>query len=166
MNAALTKVEGVLKAHNPGYPFEYKFLDEEFNKMFKSENLIGQLSKLFAILTIFISCLGLFGLAAYTAERRTKEIGIRKVLGATLQGIAFLISKDFLKLVILASIIAFPLTWWMMSNWLQDFAYRVEISWVVFVIGAIGACVIALLTVSFQALKAGLSNPIKSLRTE
>jgi ABC-type antimicrobial peptide transport system permease subunit len=166
INAALSKVEGVLKTHNPGYPFEYKFLDEEFNKMFKSENLIGQLSKLFAILTIFISCLGLFGLAAYTAERRTKEIGIRKVLGATLQGITFLISKDFLKLVILASVIAFPLTWWMMSNWLQDFAYRVEISWVVFVIGAIGACIIALLTVSFQALKAALSNPIKSLRTE
>jgi ABC-type antimicrobial peptide transport system permease subunit len=128
--------------------------------------LIGKLSRLFALLTILISCLGLLGLAAYTAERRTKEIGIRKVLGATVTNVITLLSKDFLQLVAISSVVAFPLAWWMMHNWLQDFAYRINISWWVFVIAGGLAVVIALLTVSFQAIKAAVANPVKSLRTE
>ena len=128
--------------------------------------LIGKLSRLFALLTILISCLGLLGLAAYTAERRTKEIGIRKVLGATVTNVITLLSKDFLRLVAISSVVAFPLAWWLMHNWLQDFAYRINISWWVFVIAGGLAVVIALLTVSFQAIKAAVANPVKSLRTE
>ncbi len=163
---ALAKVEGIVKKHAPGYPFEYKFMDEEFNNLFKSEMLIGKLSRLFAFLTILISCLGLFGLAAYTAERRTKEIGIRKVLGASIGNVIGLLSKDFLRLVGIASVIAFPLAYWAMNSWLQDFAYRVKISWWIFIVAGVLALVIALLTVSFQAVKAAVMNPVKSLRTE
>jgi ABC-type antimicrobial peptide transport system permease subunit len=163
---ALAEIENVLDKHNPGYPFEYRFMDDEFNKLFTSEMMIGKLSRLFAILTIVISCLGLFGLAAYTAERRTKEIGIRKVLGATLPNVVSLLSKDFLRLVAIAAVVAFPLAWWIMHSWLEDFAYRINISWWVFAIAGVLAVAIALCTVSFQAVKAGLSNPVKSLRTE
>jgi putative ABC transport system permease protein len=162
----LAKVETVIKSNNPGYPFESSFMDEEFNNIFKSEMLVGKLSRLFALLTILISCLGLFGLAAYTAERRTKEIGIRKVLGATVANMITLLSKDFLRLVAIASIVAFPLSWWIMNKWLQDFAYRINISWWVFVIAGGLAVVIALFTVSFQAVKAAIANPVNSLRTE
>ncbi|MEP7106780.1 MAG: ABC transporter permease [Ferruginibacter sp.] len=162
----LAKIEAVLKTNNPGYPFESNFMDEEFNNIFKSEMLIGRLSRLFAILTIFISCIGLFGLAAYTAERRTKEIGIRKVLGATVGNMITLLSKDFLGLVVISSIIAFPLAWWMMNKWLQDFDYRITISWWVFVFAGTLAVLIALFTVSFQAVKAAIANPVNSLRTE
>lgn len=163
---ALADIEHVLDKYNPGYPFEYRFLDDDFNKLFTSEVMIGKLSRLFAILTIVISCLGLFGLAAYTAERRTKEIGIRKVLGATLSNVVGLLSKDFLRLVAIAALLAFPLAWWIMHSWLNDFAYRININWWVFAIAGVLAVVIALCTVSFQAVKAGLSNPVKSLRTE
>ena len=163
---ALSGVENIMKKYNPAFPFEYKFVDDNFNAAFKSEMLIGKLSRVFAVLAILISCLGLFGLAAYTAERRTKEIGIRKVLGASITGITRLISKDFLGLVIIASIIAFPLSWWAMHNWLQNYSYRINISWWVFVVAAILAVLIALITVSFQAIKAALANPVKSLRTE
>ncbi|MEO6166940.1 MAG: FtsX-like permease family protein, partial [Chitinophagales bacterium] len=163
---ALAKTEAVLKKGNPGYPFEYIFFDAEFDKQFKSEMLAGTLSRLFAMLAIFITCLGLFGLAAYTAERRTKEIGIRKVLGATLSNIVSILSRDFLKLVSIAALIAFPIAWIMMSKWLEDYAYRITISWWVFFLSGIGALIIALFTVSFQAIKAGMMNPVKSLRTE
>lgn len=162
----LAKVENVIKANALGYPFESRFLDEDFNGLFKSEMLIGKLSRLFAFITILISCLGLLGLAAYTAERRTKEIGIRKVLGATVTNVITLLSKDFLKLVAISAIVAFPLAWWMMHKWLQDFAYRINISLWVFVIAGGLAVIIALLTVSFQAIKAAVANPVKSLRTE
>ncbi len=121
---------------------------------------------MFAILAIAISCLGLFGLAAYTAERRTKEIGIRKVLGATVQGLAVLLSKDFLQLVIISCVIAFPAAWWMMNQWLQDYEYRIKIDWWIFLAAGLVAVVIALFTVSFQAIKAAIANPVKSLRTE
>jgi ABC-type antimicrobial peptide transport system permease subunit len=166
LHTTLSKVESVLKVQNPGYPFEYKFVDEEFDKLFKSEMLIGKLSRIFAGLAIFISCLGLFGLAAYTAERRTKEIGIRKVLGASIAGIAALLSKDFLKLIIISFVIAFPIAWYYMNIWLQDFAYRININWVVFFAAGLGAIVIALLTISYQAIKAAIANPVKSLRAE
>ena len=163
---ALAKIEAVMKKNNPAYPFEYKFVDDQFNQMFLSETLISKLSRLFAALAIIISCLGLFGLAAYTAERRTKEIGIRKVLGASAKGLAALLSKDFIKLVGISCIIAFPVAWWMMYNWLQDYAYRIQISWWIFIVAGVLAILIALLTVSFQAIKAAVANPVKSLRTE
>ena len=166
MAHALEKVESVIKTHNPGYPFEFKFMDEEFDKLFKSEMLVEKLSRVFAMLAIFISCLGLFGLAAYTAERRTKEIGIRKVLGASVTGIVGLLSIDFLKLVMISILIAFPLTWYFMNQWLQDFAYRITISWTVFVVAGLAAIMIAIATISFQAIKAALSNPVKNLRAE
>jgi putative ABC transport system permease protein len=159
-------VESVIKKHAPAYPFEFRFMDEDFNNRFKTEMLTRELSKWFAILTIIISCLGLFGLAAYTAERRTREIGIRKVLGASVTNMVVLLSKDFLQLVALASILAFPLSYWLMHNWLDDYAYRINIEWWVFVLAGGLAMLIALLTVSFQAIKAALMNPVKSLRTE
>jgi putative ABC transport system permease protein len=162
----LAVVEPVLHANNPAYPFMYKFVDDQFNEFFKSEMLVGKLSRVFSALAILISCLGLFGLAAYTAERRTKEIGIRKVLGASVRGVTGLLSKDFLQLVIISAIIAFPLAWWAMHNWLQGYAYRVRIEAWVFMAAAGMAILIALATISFQAIKAALANPVKSLRTE
>ena len=141
-------------------------MDDEFDRQFRSEALIGKLSRIFALLAIVITCLGLFGLAAYTAERRTKEIGIRKVLGASIPGITGLIAKEFVKLVIISSLISFPFAWWFMHNWLQDYAYRTQISWWVFAIAAALALLIAVFTISFQAIKAALANPVKSLRTE
>lgn len=163
---ALQSVEKIIKRNNPGYPFEYRFVDEEFDQFFKTESLIGKLAGVFAALAIIISCLGLFGLAAFTAERRTKEIGIRKVLGATVGNLTELLSRDFLILVGISCIIAFPIAWWMMHNWLQDYEYRITISAWIFIAAALLAILIALLTVSFQAIRAALSNPVKSLRTE
>jgi len=163
---ALVKIAAVMKKDNPGYPFDYKFVDDQFNAMFTSEMLISKLSRVFASLAILISCLGLFGLAAYTAERRTKEIGVRKVLGASVHGIAALLSKEFIKLVCISCIVAFPVAWWAMHNWLQNYQYRIEISWWIFLIAGTAAILIALLTVSFQAIKAAVANPVKSLRTE
>jgi predicted permease len=163
---ALAAMEGVLKKYNPGYPFTYSFVDEQFNRKFQSETLISNLSRIFAFLAILISCLGLFGLAAYTAERRTKEIGIRKVLGASTGGITRLLSKEFLRLVIIACIIAFPIAWLTMSNWLKGYAYRIDISWWVFALSGFVAVMVALATVGYQAFKAALANPVKSMRTE
>lgn len=163
---AVAKVENIIKRNNPAFPVEYDFVDESFNNLFKGEMLIGKLSRVFAILAIIISCLGLFGLAAYTAERRTKEIGIRKVLGASVPGITKLLSMDFLQLVGISTLIAFPLAWWAMHTWLQDFAYRISISWWVFLAAGILALFIALFTISFQSIRAAFANPVKSLRTE
>ena len=163
---SLSSIKEVFAKNNPGYPFEYKFADEQFEKYFKTETLIGELAGVFAALAILISCLGLFGLAAYTAEQRTKEIGVRKVLGASVQNLIGLLSKDFLKLVLISCVIAFPLAWWAMNNWLQDYEYRISIGWWVFAIAGLSAVLIALLTVSFQAIKAAVANPVKSLRTE
>ena len=163
---ALAQIQGIMKKNNPAYPFTYQFVDDQFNQMFINEALIGNLSKVFAALAILISCLGLFGLAAYTAERRTKEIGIRKVLGASVSGIAGLLSKDFLQLVALSCLIAFPVAWWMMSKWLLNYQYHIDISWWIFLIAGVVSILIALLTVSFQAIKAAIANPVKSLRTE
>ncbi|MFL0353091.1 ABC transporter permease [Xanthomarina sp. GH4-25] len=165
-NEALSKIEAVMKKYNPAFPFEYTFVDENFNAKFQSEQLVGKLSQIFALLAILISCLGLFGLAAYTAEQRSKEIGVRKVLGASVTGIVKLLSKDFLKLVGLSIIISIPIAWFVMRNWLQGFAYRIEINWWIFIIAGIMAILIALVTVSFQAVKAAIANPVKSLKTE
>ncbi|WP_301930422.1 ABC transporter permease [Ferruginibacter sp.] len=162
----LAKMETVMKKDNPAYPFEYKFVDDQFNEMFMSEMLISKLSQVFASLAILISCLGLFGLAAYTAERRTKEIGVRKVLGASASGLAGLLSKDFLKLVGFSCLVAFPVAWFVMNNWLKQYAYRISIHWQIFLIAGVAAMLIAAATVSFQALKAALMNPVKSLKAE
>jgi putative ABC transport system permease protein len=163
---ALAATGQVLKADNPGYPFEYRFADQDFENQFKTETLTGQLSGLFAALAVFISCLGLFGLAGYAAERRTKEIGVRKVLGASVLKLTSLLSTNFLMLVLLSCIIAFPIAWLIMHNWLKNYAYRTDINWAIFVMAGTGALVIALLTVSFITIRASLANPIKSLRTE
>ena len=162
----LSGIETTLKTHNPAFPFDYQFVDDAFDAMFRSEQLMGKLSRLFAFLAILISCLGLFGLAAYTAEQRKKEIGVRKVLGSTVTGIVRLLSKDFIRLVLLSLLIAAPVAWWAMTNWLEAYAYRIEINIWVFVAAGFVAIGIALFTVSFQAIKAALQNPAKSLRTE
>jgi putative ABC transport system permease protein len=163
---ALDRIGSIIRKSNPGYPFDYTFVDAEFNKQFQSETLVGNLSRVFAALAILISCLGLFGLAAYTAERRTREIGIRKVLGASVTGITALLSRDFLRLVGISALIAFPIAWWSMHDWLQGYAYRIDISWWVFLLAGGAALSIALLTVSFQAIKSALANPVKSLKAE
>ena len=162
----LTKAEAIFKKYNSEYPFEYKFIDEEYSQKFKAEERTGTLAALFAGLTIFISCLGLFGLATYMAENRIKEIGIRKVLGASIPGITALLSKDFLKLVMISFVIASPVAWWMMDKWLQDYPYHVNIHWYVFAIAGLLSFLISVLTVSYQAIKAAVANPVKSLRTE
>ncbi|MFT3947070.1 MAG: ABC transporter permease [Agriterribacter sp.] len=166
VEASLKKIEAVLRKDNPGYPFTYHFVDDQFNQMFNNEQLISKLSRVFAMLAIVISCLGLFGLAAYTAERKIKEIGIRKVLGASVAGIAALLSKEFLQLVLVSCMVAFPVSWWMMHQWLQDYQYRIEINWWIFIAAGIAAIFIALVTISFQSIRAALANPVKSLRTE
>lgn len=164
--ASVAAIGQVFSRHSPDYPFEYTFADAEFNNKFITEELIGKLINTFAALAIFICCLGLFGLAAFSAEQRTKEIGIRKVLGAEAGGIMMLLSGEFIRLVVIASLIAFPLAWWAMNSWLSNFPYRVAINWWVFGIAGISAIIIALVTVSSQALRAAIANPIKSLRTE
>ena len=163
---AIAKIGGVMKKDNPSYPFTFTFVDDQFNARFTAESLMGKLSSVFASLAIFISCLGLFGLASYTAERRTKEIGIRKVLGASVSGITTLLSIDFLKLVSLSNLIAFPAAWWLMHHWLEAYAYRISMNWWMFGTAGLASLLIALVTVSFQSIKAALSNPVKSLRTE
>ena len=164
--ATLAKVQEIIKTNNPGYPVDYSFVDQDFESMFSFETRIGQFAGIFGLLAIFISCLGLFGLAAYTAERRTKEIGIRKVLGATTVTLANLLSGEFLQLVALSCAIAFPVAWWIMNNWLRDFAYRTAIHWWVFALAGATAVLIAFLTVSFLAIRAARANPVRSLRTE
>ncbi len=163
---ALASLEKVCKELNPKFPFSYKFSDEEYAKLYKSEQVVNKLANCFAFLAIFISCLGLLGLVMFTAEQRTKEFGIRKVLGASPVTLFNLLSKEFLLLVLIALIIASPLAWMFMHNWLQDYAYKIDLSWWMFVIAGITAIIIALITVSFQAIKTSLANPVKSLRTE
>jgi ABC-type antimicrobial peptide transport system permease subunit len=163
---AISSMEKVFKQFNPGFPFKYYFTDDEISKNYKAEHTVSKLSRYFAFLAIFISCMGLFGLVMFTTEQRTKEIGIRKVLGASVPGIVQMLSKDFLKLVFIAAVIAFPVAWWAMHKWLADFAYRIDIGWWVFVVAGIAAALIALVTISFQAIKAAITNPVKSLRTE
>jgi putative ABC transport system permease protein len=159
-------VEGKWKAIAPGMPFFYSFLDQDFDKMYRAEQRIGKTAISFAVLAILIACLGLFGLATYMAEQRTKEIGIRKVLGASISTLVGMLSKDFLKLVLISFCIAVPVAWWAMSKWLQDFAYRVSIGWWIFLLAGTLALLIALITVSFQAIKTAMANPVKSLRSE
>jgi ABC-type antimicrobial peptide transport system permease subunit len=166
VSTALNKIEDVFKEHNPQAPFEYKFVDEQYAQKFATEERIGKLAGFFAILAILISCLGLFGLASFVAEQRTKEIGIRKVLGATILGVWQLLSKEFLLLVSISLLIALPIAYYFMNKWLQNYEYRTEISWWIFGVVVLATLLITILTVSFQAIKAAIANPVKSLRTE
>jgi len=163
---AIADIEGLTKQFNPNYPFEYHFADEEYEKMYRSEQQVNTLVNYFGLLAIVISCLGLFGLAAFTAEQRTKEIGVRKVLGASVASLVALLSADFLKLVLVALLLATPLAYWALGKWLGSFEYRPELSWWIFALAAALAIFVALLTISFQSIKAALMNPVKSLRTE
>jgi putative ABC transport system permease protein len=166
LNQLLAQIQNVFKNDLPNTAFDYQFLDTHIQNLYASEQHTANTAIVFSLLAIFIACLGLFGLAAFTAEQRTKEIGIRKVLGASVSGITQLLTKDFLKLIVLAIVIASPIAWWLMNHWLLGFVYRIEIGWWVFIIAGIVAVLIALLTISFQAIKAATANPVKSLRTE
>ena len=162
----LNEIEKKWSTMTPGQPFSYTFMDNDFNNIYKAEQRTGKLFITFTVFAIFIACLGLFGLVTYAAEQRTKEIGIRKVLGANIGGIVAMLSKDFAKLILIASVISFPIAWWVMNKWLQSFAYRISISWWVFIVAGLLTIIIALLTVGFQAIKAAIANPVKSLRAE
>jgi putative ABC transport system permease protein len=166
LHSALDKIETVIEKYDPGAPFDYKFLDDDYARLFSEEERIGKLASVFATLAIFISCLGILGLASFTANQRTKEIGIRKVLGATIVGIWKMLSRDFVALVVLAIVLAVPLAYYFSSQWLQRYEYRIEISWWVFALTGFAALTITLLTVSYQSLKAALMDPVKSLRSE
>src|SRR4030095_6957843 len=163
---ALAFIQSVWQKNLPGIPFEYQFLDDHFENVYRADSQISTIVGSLAILAIIISCLGLFGLASYSAEKRIKEVGIRKVLGASLNSIVMMLSKDFLKYVLIAALIAWPLSWLAVHKWLQDYAYRIDISWWIFLSAVLVAVVIAFVTISFQAIKAAIANPVKSLRTE
>ncbi len=162
----LRAAEKIFKKYNPAYPFTYQFVDREYQQKFNDQQQTGTLAFVFAGLTIFISCLGLFCLASYMAENRSKEIGIRKVLGASVAGIAQMLTKEFVTLVIIAIIIASPVAWWAMNKWLQEFTYRIDIGWLTFAIAGLVAIIIAVLTVSMQSVKAAMANPVKSIKME
>ncbi|HEY8927962.1 MAG TPA: ABC transporter permease [Mucilaginibacter sp.] len=162
----IAKIKQLYETYNPGFPFTYNFLDEAYQKQYETETRVSLLSEYFSVLAIMISCLGLFGLVAFTAQKRQKEIGIRKVIGASVNGIAVMLTKDFLKLVVIAILIAFPLSWYMMHQWLQSFAYRINIGADIFILACLAILLITIITVSFQAIKAALVTPVKSLRSE
>ena len=162
----IATIENLYNKFNPGFPFTFNFLDEAYQQQYENETRVSILSKYFAGLAIIISCLGLFGLAAFTAQKRRKEIGIRKVIGASVTDITTMLSKDFVKLVFISMFIAFPVSWWLMNDWLQGFVYRVSISLWIFVIAGTAVILITILTISFQSIKAAVANPVKSLRSE
>ena len=166
LQAGVAAMETLYKQWFPNNPFEYFFADDNFNKQYVAEQQYSRLFSAASLWAIVIACLGLFGLATFSVQQRTKEIGIRKVLGASVFRITQLLSGDFLKLVALAIVIASPVAWWAMNKWLQDFAYRINIEWWVFAIAGMLALVVALLTISYQSIKAAVQNPVKSLRTE
>ena len=166
ISTAVSQVESIWSEQFPGHPFDYYFFDEFFDLQYQADQRFGRIVAVFSGFTLFITCLGLLGLTAYTVRRRTKEIGIRKILGATVLNMVSLLSKDFIKLVFIAVFIATPVSWVVMSQWLQDFAYRIDLqAWMFFLVGAL-AVVIALITVSFQSIRAATMNPVKSLRSE
>jgi putative ABC transport system permease protein len=166
VSGTLQQLETKWKQLAPSIPFEYSFLDKNFENLYRADQKQGFVFGVFTCLSILVACLGLFGLSIYTAERRTKEIGIRKVLGASVQSLVTLLSKEFIKLVCISVLLAFPIGWWAMNKWLQDYTYHIDISWSVFILAGAAAFIIALLTVSFQAIKSALLNPVKSLRNE
>jgi putative ABC transport system permease protein len=159
-------IKEITTAFAPDYPFRFEFLDKTYNRLYEMEIRMGKIINIFTLLAIFISCLGLFGLASYTIEKRTKEIGIRKVLGASVPKITSMLSLEFLKWVVLANVIAWPVAWYFMGQWLDNFVYRIDLNWWIFLLAAMIGLVLALLTVIFQSTKAAVSNPIDSLRYE
>jgi len=164
--ATVEKLGAIWKSILPSYPFDYYFIDEAYDNQYKKEQLLSRLSLIFSGLIIFISSIGLLGLVMVAVSQRTKEIGIRKVLGASVRGLTMLLSRDFLKLVAIAMIIAFPVSWWMMNQWLNDFAYKMNLGWWIFLLAGLLALLIAWMTVSIQTIKAAIANPVKSLRSE
>jgi ABC-type antimicrobial peptide transport system permease subunit len=165
-NETIAHIQQFYESYNPGFPFDFNFLDQAYQKQYEADTRVSVLSWYFAALAILISCLGLFGLATFTAQRRQKEIGIRKVVGASVADIASMLSKDFLQLVLIALLIALPLSWWAMNQWLQSFAYRTPLGAGVFIAAGLSVILITLLTISFQSIKAAVANPVKSLRSE
>ena len=159
-------VEKIWNKTYPDFVFEYKFLDDKIESFYKQENQLTHLYKIFAFIAIFLSCLGLYGLASFMAVQRIKEVGIRKVLGATVSNIIYLFSKEFILLISIAFVIAAPVAWYFMHQWLQNYPFRIELSWWIFLTGGLISVIIALITVSFKAIKAAIANPVKSLRSE
>jgi putative ABC transport system permease protein len=166
MSHVIPAITAVWKSFTPNQPFRYTFLDERFARMYDDVQRMGQIFTSFAILAIIVACLGLFALSAFMAEQRSKEIGIRKVLGASVTQVTALMSKDFVKLVLIAIVLASPIAWWIMHKWLQDFAYRVNISWWIFLVAGLLVVMIALVTIGFQSIKAAVANPVQRLRAE
>jgi putative ABC transport system permease protein len=164
--ATIKALEKICQQLNPAYPFDFAFLDEDLANLYKSEQRIGSLFNVFAILAIFISCLGLYGLSAFIAEQRTKEIGVRKALGASVFNIVYLLSSNFTRVILIAIMIAVPISWYIINKWLQGFAYHIEVGWLIFVLGALAALFIAWCTVSYESIKSAVANPTKSLRSE
>ena len=162
----IDQMEGIYEKYDREKPFEFSFMDEAFDAQYKAEDRLSKILNVFTAFAVLIASLGLFGLATFMAVRRTKEIGVRKVLGASVQNITLLLSKDFIKLVLLAIVIASPISWWAVNSWLQNFAYRVNIEWWMFGVAGLFGLLIALFTVSFQAVKAAIANPSRSLRSE
>ena len=166
IESSLLKMESIWKDIYPDKTFNYQFFDDSLAKLYEKDQKTAFLINTSVLITIFISCIGLFGLGMFTTQKRTKEIGIRKILGASITSILTMLTKDFVILIIIALLVATPLSWLMMNRWLQEFAYHINISWVVYVLAGFSAIVIALLTVSYQAIKVALANPVKSLKTE
>jgi ABC-type antimicrobial peptide transport system permease subunit len=166
MAAAMQGVKNIFEQTFPDFVYDYKFFDEKIASFYKQENQLAQLYKIFAAIAIFLSCLGLYGLASFMAVQRIKEVGIRKVLGASTANIVYLFTREFILLITIAFAIATPIAWYYMQHWLQDYVYRINISWWLFAIGGLAAIIIALTTISFQAIRAARANPVKSLRTE
>jgi ABC-type antimicrobial peptide transport system permease subunit len=166
VSSTMQSVKKIWEQTFPDYVYEYRFLDDKIESFYKQENQLAALYKIFAAIAIFLSCLGLYGLASFMAVQRTKEVGIRKVLGATAGNIVYLFSKEFIILITIAFAIATPIAWYYMHQWLQDYVYRINISWWLFAAGGLVSIMIALATISFQAIKAAIANPVKSLRTE
>lgn len=164
--AAIRSLGRISKELDPAYPFTYGFLDQDLANQYKGEQQMGNIFNLFALLAVFISCLGLYGLSAYMAEQRTRELGVRKVLGASLFNIVRLLSADFTRIIVIAIVIAIPLAWWAVNKWMESFAYHIHVGWVVFALAPLAALLIAWLTVSYESIKAAITNPVKSLRTE
>ncbi len=166
INEQINRIEAKWKSFAPATPLDLSFLDNEFDALYRSEQHMGTVFGIFTFLSIFVACLGLFGLSIYTAERGKKEIGVRKVLGASVQNVVGLLSREFLTLVTIAALIAFPIAWFAMNEWLENFAYRISMGWWIFFIAGASAMAIALLTVCFQSIKAAVANPVKTLRSE
>jgi putative ABC transport system permease protein len=166
LQQTISSLQTKWKALVPGRPFEYRFMDDDYNKLYTAEIRLGKVMDIFCAIAILLACLGLFGLSSYTAQQRVKEIGIRKVLGASVANIIMALSKDFLRLTVIAIVVALPIAWWATTKWLQDFNYKTENTWSIYVLAGVLTVLFTLITVSFQAVKAAIANPVKSLRTE